>query len=172
MADQQPVAKVSPDTQGVDNLDTCANGVLGSLEKYNGEAAGVIMQGPDGKYYNTDPIDTPHDHFGMRVQLQKGWKIAGIYHTHPGQDELGQYFSTNDLAVSESLKVPSYIRFQKDGSVRRYTPGQTKTQNMAHAGDRFGMRVARGDDLSPPPSTQQSAATPTSPADPTQPKGS
>lgn len=150
MADQQPVAAVSPDTQGVDSLDTAANGVLGKLTDDTQEHAGVIMQGPDGKYYNTDPIASQHDHFGMRVQLQHGWKIAGIYHTHPGDDDLGQYFSPNDLAVSESLKIPSYIRFQKDGSVRRYTPGQTKTQNMAHTGDKFGMRVAKGDDLPAP----------------------
>jgi hypothetical protein len=146
MAD--PVASVSKDTQGVDSLDAAANGVLGKLTDENvGEQAGVIVQGPDGKYYNTDPIASGHDHFGLRVALPKGYKIAGIYHNHLGDDDLGQYFSTNDLAVSESLKVPSYVRFQKDGSVRRYTPGQTKTQTMAHAGDRFGMRVAKGDDV-------------------------
>src|SRR3569833_3202508 len=121
-----PVATVGKDTTGDDNLDGCANAVLAKLDQYNGEQSGVIMQGPDGKYYNTDPISTNHDHFGMRVQIPHGWKIAGVYHTHPGDDDLAQYFSTNDLAVSESLKVPSYIRFQKGGAVRRYTPGQTK----------------------------------------------
>jgi hypothetical protein len=157
MAEQQPVATVGQSTVGDSSIDDCIHAVMGKLTRDVGEQSGVIMQGPDGKYYNTDPISTNHDHFGMRVQIPHGWKIAGVYHTHPGDDDLGQYFSTNDLAVSESLKVPSYIRFQKDGSVRRYTPGQTKTQTMAHAGDRFGMRVAKGDDV---PAQQVAANTP------------
>jgi hypothetical protein len=126
MAEQQPVATVGQSTVGDSSIDDCIHAVMGKLTRDVGEQSGVIMQGPDGKYYNTDPISTNHDHFGMRVQIPHGWKIAGVYHTHPGDDDLGQYFSTNDLAVSESLKVPSYIRFQKDGSVRRYTQARPK----------------------------------------------
>lgn len=161
MADQNPVAGVATDAVGVTDLDGSAHGVLGTLTNDNhGEQAGVIMQAPDGKYYNTSPIASNHDHFGLRVQLQQGWKIAGVYHTHPGNDDLGQYFSPNDIAVAESLKVPSYVRFQKDGSVRKYVPGQTTTQTMNQAGNRFGMRVSRGDDV-PLPQASPALATAT-----------
>jgi hypothetical protein len=148
-------------------LDSSAKSVLDTLtDDSRGEQAGVILQSPDGKYYSTTPIaSADHNHFGMRVQLQKGWKISGIYHTHPGNDDLGQYFSTNDLAVAESLKVPSYIRFQSDGSVRKYTPGQTKTRMMSVSSERFGMRVARGDNL-PAPKLSANPPVPTAQSSP------
>lgn len=149
-----PIAKVASDSQGLDDMDSAAHGVLGGLTQDAGEQAGVILKSPDGKFHTSGPVTSAHDNFGLRIQMQKGWQLAGIYHTHPGEDELGQYFSPQDLQTAAALKVPSYVRFQKDGSVRKYVPGQTQTQQMAQVGNKFGMKVATGDAV---PAPQQNA---------------
>jgi len=79
--------------------------------------------------------------------------LSAIYHTHPGSDVNGQYFSPNDIAIAKQLAVPSYVQFLKDGSVRSYTAGKTQTQSLSTDGSRFAMtRVAHGDPLILPPS--------------------
>jgi proteasome lid subunit RPN8/RPN11 len=142
-----PTAQVDPNDTGQDDLDTSAWGALQSLDHGNTESAGLLLQHPNGQYFHTTPITSlEHDHFALRAALQKGWKIAGIYHTHPGDDADGQVFSPNDLQVAAQLKVPSYIRFLKDGAVRKYVPGQTQSQNLpSPSNPRFSRKVATGD---------------------------
>lgn len=141
---------VSPTTQGpaFESLDQAAHEVskdFGKLPKVEQSAA--LFARPDGKFtYSAAVTNSDHDNFGMRVQLPKGTTLAGIVHSHPGSDDLGQYFSSNDIDVANQLKVPSYIRFLRDDSIRRYTPGQTSTTNLRG----LGTHVATGDALNLP----------------------
>jgi len=112
------------------------------------EQSVALFLRPDGKYsYSSAVTNADHDNFGMRVQLPKGTTLAGILHGHPGNDDLGQYFSSNDINVANQLKVPSYIRFLRDDSIRRYTPGKTSTTYLRG----FGTHAATGDALNLPP---------------------
>lgn len=132
-----------------DSLDQAAHEVSRDFGKQPKiEQSAALFQRPDGKYsYSAAVTNTDHDNFGMRVQLPKGTSLAAIVHSHPGSDDLGQYFSANDIDVANQLKVPSYIRFLRDDSIRKYVPGQTATQNLRG----YGTHVATGDALVLPP---------------------
>jgi hypothetical protein len=102
---------------------------MSALSRDNLEHAGVLVKGPDGNYYATVPhCSTTPDEFAVKLKLDQGWSLAGIYHTHPGQDADAQYFSGHDVQTANAAKVPSYIRFNSDNSIRSYTPGATKVQ--------------------------------------------
>ena len=152
---------VIPLAQGpaFDSLDQAAHEVSKDFGKQPKiEQSAALFKRDDGKYlYSAAVTNADHDNFGMRVQLPKGTTLAGIVHSHPGTDDLGQYFSSNDIDIANQLKVPSYIRFLRDDSIRRYTPGQTSTANLRG----FGTHVATGDPLTLPPPT--AVATPAAP---------
>lgn len=151
-------SQVDPKSEAFEDADASAHAVLSGLGDDSQEQAGVILVSPDGRYHYTTPTTShQHDNFEVRVALQKGWKIAGIYHTHPGKDDDGQVFSPQDLEMAAKLNVPSYIRFLKDGSIRKYIPGQTSTQNKPQG--KFIRKVATGDTL-PPPQVAQALSTP------------
>ena len=141
-----PLAQIDATDPGQQDLDTSAYSVLNNLENSGHESAGLIMQHPNGQYFHTIPIPSAqHDQFAFRAALQKGWKLAAIYHTHPGADTEGQVFSPQDLQTAAQMGIPSYIKFLNDGSIRKYAPGQTKTQDQRIPGSSFTNKVAKGD---------------------------
>lgn len=146
MPNPLPAASVDPNDPGQGDLDTSAYSVLHGISDDSQESAGLLMQHPSGQYFYTTPIPSQqHDHFALRAAVQQGWKIAGIYHIHPGNDADGQLFSPDDLQMAAQLKVPSYIKFMKDGAIRKYVPGQTQSQNLPAPGNKFPRKVATGD---------------------------
>jgi hypothetical protein len=112
-----------------------------------GEKAGVILKDPEGKYRYSTTLDGTNDNFELHAAIPKGYTFAGIMHSHPGNDARGQVFSPDDIHTSTNLKVPSYISFLESGEVRKYVPGQTKTQQIADPTSRMPLNVAKGDDL-------------------------
>jgi hypothetical protein len=148
MPKQFPIVSPSPQSLKLDTLDLAANEVSKDFKKQpNIEQSAALFKGPDGKYtYSQAVTNDEHDNFGMRVQIPQGSTLAGIIHSHPGNDELAHYFSPNDISVANQLKVPSYIRFAKDDSIRRYTPGQTSTTYIRGLGD----HVSTGDKVNLP----------------------
>jgi hypothetical protein len=159
MSQSAPLVSLDPNAPVHDNIDDAAFQCLkslGNVDSANGaEQAGVIFQNSDGQFACSTPTDShDHDNFSLRAAVPKGGSIAGIFHTHLGEDDLAQVFSPKDVQVSNQLKVPSYVMFQ-GGAVRKFVPGQTKTQDMTLSGSRFPVTVARGDTVLP---TKQSAA--------------
>lgn len=145
-----PAAAVPADSPWHDNLDTAAHKAFAqSPAMQKAEQAGFMVVGPDGKYaFSNSVTQNDHDNFALRAQIDRGHKLAGIYHTHPGKDTDGQVFSPHDIEVANQLKVPSYVMFLKDGSVRKYTPGKTPTYHMNLAGSNG--TVADGDAVPAP----------------------
>lgn len=143
-----PVAARAADSTWHPDADTAATEAFKRMGAENKvENAGGIVRRDDGQHsYTTTAGQSQHDHFAVRLQFAKGEHVAGLYHNHPGADEHAGYFSPEDIELSERLKVPSYIRFD-DGTIRKYTPGVTKTETLGSS--RFGLRVARGDALTP-----------------------
>lgn len=146
----RPFPIVTPIDQGptFESLDQAAHEVSKDFGKQPDiEQSAALFKRADGRYqYSPAVTNSDHDNFGMRVQMPQGTSLAGIVHSHPGSDALGQYFSPNDLSVANQLKVPSYIRFLKDDSIRKYTPGQTSTAYLPG----LGSHVSRGDALNLP----------------------
>lgn len=168
-----PLASIPKGATGAGSIAAAAQAALTGIDHPNGnEQAGVILKGPDGKFYPTAPVSNGQDQFSLRLELQHGWSIAGIYHNHPGDNEGAQYFSPDDIRVANQFKVPSYILFAKDKAIRSYTPGQTQLSNFPDPnGSRFPLHVSRGDPLIIPQQQQAStapipAAPPVAPAAP------
>lgn len=154
---KRPTAHLDPTSPQHQSLDLAAHGFRKTLKALDdSEQAGIIYKDANGQYrYSIPTTQSEHDSFALQAAVNKDQQIAGIFHTHPGTDDLGQVFSPDDLAVANQLKVPSYVLFLKDGSLRKYIPGQTPTQQMAKMG---GSRVntlatSRGEPVQPPPTS-------------------
>lgn len=150
-----PLTQLDPTApDGHDDTDASAlQAIKGLSEQDDTEQAGLIIQGTDGKYRYTLPVtQKQHDHFLLSYTPNKGEKVAGIFHTHPGKDAAGQVFSPQDLQVADHFNVPSYVLFQSAGQVRKYVPGQTKKSLYSPSGAPLDMQhVARGDLVQVPP---------------------
>lgn len=162
-----PSVALDPNSPSFATPDAAADAVskgFGKIPKY--EQAAILIQKPDGSYaYSTVAHQKDHDNFALQAAIPHGHKLAGIVHSHPGDDDNGQVFSPHDLDVADQLKVPSFVRFLKDDSVRSYTPGKTKTSFIKQAGTKLQSRVADGDPIAqiqpaPAPVPSQPAAAP------------
>lgn len=147
-----PMTQVDPDAHESPDVDSAARDMIGRLNVDDkNEQAGLLLVSPDGKYTSTLPVSqNHHDDFTLQMQLKKGWKVAGVFHTHPSagkHDTDANYFSPGDLDTATKFKVPSYILFLGDRSVRKYVPGKSETSEIF--GPKGKLTVAKGDELPP-----------------------
>ena len=150
---------IDPDSPTYDSIDEAAHGFTDKLGKGGKEHAGVLVQTPEGKYQYSTIIEGDRDSFQLAIKIPKGCKLAGIMHSHPGDDEISQVFSPGDVTTANQLKVPSYVLFSKDNSVRKYVPGVTQTRDMQLVGLHSSQKVAQGDSLQlPQPKPDQQLA--------------
>lgn len=161
-----PLVTLDPNAQAFDSPDQAADTISKDFvdpKNVNaGEKIAVILKRPDGKYVPSTVASTGgENHSALRMQIPAGHSLAAIVHSHPGMDDAGQQFSAADLDVADKLKVPSFIRFAKDGSIRKYVPGQTKTfkvSGWSPSGSTEYQRAATGDPIAAPISESSSAA--------------
>jgi hypothetical protein len=148
MPKQFPIVGPNPQNPKFDSVDLAASEASKDFKKQpNIEQSAALFKTSDGKFsYSPSVTNEQHDNFGMRVQMPQGTTLAGFVHSHPGKDELAHYFSPDDISHANQLKVPSYIRFSNDDSLRRYTPGQTSTTYLRGLGD----HVSTGDPVKLP----------------------
>src|SRR6267142_2802439 len=144
MSEQYPSVQPNSASPLFKAADHAADMVSRGFNGAGNEQAAIIFRRPDGQHiYSTVAPQTLHDKFAIRALMPKGYQISGIVHSHLGNDSDGQLFSPDDLQTAAKMNVPSYVRFIKDGSIRKFTPGQTQTTLM---GDRLGQKkVAYGD---------------------------
>lgn len=140
-----PKAALDPTSPFFDSLDEAANAAFGRLPPGSVEQAGVLYKNTAGKFGYSIPTSQKDESFKLRAVNTPEQTLAGIFHTHPGTDSLGQVFSPNDIQIAQQLTMPSYVQFMKDGSIRSFTPGKTRTSDMMVSGTRE--RVAKGDPL-------------------------
>jgi hypothetical protein len=161
--DKLPAAALDPTSPWLPDLEAAVNEAIRRSGKIaNNEQSGVIFRNADGHFAYSIPLTSVRqDDFALRAPLAQGQSIAAIWHSHPGADELAGYFSPHDLEMADKLNVPSYIRFNSDGSIRSYTPGKTKTKSIVTGADRFATtKVARGDPVTALPPQLYAEATP------------
>jgi hypothetical protein len=152
MAKQSPQVTLDPNSPVFQTPDGAAAAVSKMFANLPGEQSAACILRPDGTYgYSTISPQQEESHFEMRVALPKDHKLACVIHSHPGNDQDGQYFSSDDIDVANKLNVPSFIRFNRDDSIRRYTPGQTKTTSIPMSGHPFGVKAAVGDQIAQEP---------------------
>ena len=140
---------VDPSSPKFDTIDQAAKALsekFGATSRNINEQAGVLFKSPDGKFQYSTGIGGSDDNFALAAQIPDQFSLAGIVHTHPGQTSDSQVFSPHDLDVANQLKLPSYVRFLKDGSTRKYIPGTTATQQFRQSGS-MPTKVAHGDAL-------------------------
>lgn len=143
---------IDPESPLFDSADQAAHALAPKLTTGGLEHAGVLIQTAEGKYQYSTLIQGDRDSFALAAKLPKGAKLAGIVHSHPGDEDMSQVFSPGDVTIANQLKIPSYVRFLKDGSVRKYVPGETATRQIQLAGSRAWQKVADGDPV-PVPNT-------------------
>lgn len=76
------------------------------------EYGGLVGSNPDGTFYLLEnaPMRGERDKLAIRQRTRrKGDKVAGIYHSHPGEDRLAELFSETDVLSAGALGVPSAI---------------------------------------------------------------
>lgn len=144
-----PAVTLDPNSPTFKTPDGAADAVSQGFAQQPGEQAAVVIRRPDGTYGYSTTTSQQQEGFTLRALLPKGHTLAAIVHSHPGDDDRGQVFSTDDLNTAAQLNVPSYIRFDHDNSIRKYTPGTTKTQKTTMSGDKFGVNTAVGDPIAP-----------------------
>lgn len=143
LKDKVPLAAADPTSATYGDLDSAARGFYDHIGDYDhkAEEAGVLYADADGKYHYSIPTAQKDDGFKLRA----AGKMAGIFHTHPGNDQDAGYFSPGDVDTANQLKVPSYIYFEGAKDMRKFVPGTTKTHSELIAGQR--LNVAKGDPL-------------------------
>ena len=143
-----PTAALDPTSPWLPDLDTAVmEAIKHSGSVANNEQSGVIFKNADGHYAYSIPLTSARqDDFALRAQVAKGHTLAAIWHSHPGEDDLAGYFSPQDLNIANKLNLPSYIRFNKEGVVRRYTPGKSATTSVNKGTGKYdNVKVSRGD---------------------------
>lgn len=148
--DPQAVAYGSPDEAAA----AISTGFIDPKNKSAPERIAVILKRPDGQYVPSTVAVSDSGHSSqLRVAVPKGHALAGLVHSHPGDDDTSLQFSDDDLNVADQLKVPSYVRFAKDDNIRKYVPGESKTFKVTGNDARGGIqyqRASTGDPLSLP----------------------
>lgn len=142
------------------SMDEAADAVSKAFPSASNEKSAVIIKKPDGTYGYSTVAEGQDEHFALSAMLPKGYTLAGIVHSHPGNDSQAGYFSPDDMNTAQGLNVPSYVRFDSDSSIRKYIPGQSKTTSIpALDNPRALQKVAYGDPvtLSPPPAPPEVA---------------
>lgn len=162
----RPVVQLDSSSDTYDDLDDAATAFATKIRQPKGdsgnEQGGVIFRRPDGKYQLSAPTSGMHDAMEFAARFPQGYSIAALVHSHPTTMESGQYFSPRDIAVAKQLNVPSYIQFDKDDAIRRYTPGKTVVFQQGDVGGPGFAQATRGDPvLGQVPITAQRVQAPT-----------
>lgn len=147
--DPNASAYKSPD----DAADDVSKGFLDPKNPQQGERIAVIVKRPDGMY-SPSTVTEPQggDSSALAIGLPQGYALAGIVHSHPGRDATSREFSQDDIDTANALKVPSFIRFARDGSIAKFVPGQSKVFNVAAQdmhGNNTTARASYGDPITP-----------------------
>jgi hypothetical protein len=160
---KSPIAHLDPTSPWLPDRDAIvAEAIRRWAKDGNTETSGVIFKNADGNYAYSIPLTSArHDEFALRAQLPKGQTLGAILHSHPGNDDLAGYFSPHDVQMADKLGIPSYIRFDSDGSLRSYMPGKTKTSiRRTGAGQFDTAKVSRGDPVTALPASLYAETTP------------
>jgi hypothetical protein len=127
------------------DIDKVAATALLRLPPEKREQGGVLYKNGAGEYcYSTfGPGDETK--FKLTAQIPDDATLAGLYHSHPGSGgEVGKFqkkaspakHSSLDAEVAGRLRVPSYIRVDQSGEIRRLDPGQRHNMVVrANVGD-------------------------------------
>ncbi len=132
MSKKIPVAMLDKSCVWVDEKDAAALTGLEGLPYGQKEYARAIFQRPDGKFCWSEAIPGTRDDFAFATDPKAG-KLAGIMHTHHGDQE--NEFSPGDVRTAETLRKTSYIRANESGNVHKYEPGVDKPKRQGRVRD-------------------------------------
>lgn len=141
-----PLAVLDPTCKWTTDKDQTAVSALNNIAATNREEGGAIFQNEKGEYCYSIPVGSGQaGKFTLRARSTPEQKLVGIYHTHPegGLDGQDQNFSSDDVEMADQLKMASYIKALKDGTIKKYEPGVTPTKRFK-GGGRLAQKVSDG----------------------------
>lgn len=145
-ADQvaQALAELDPESGWYADVDLAAIAALDRIAASNLEHGGVLFKRKaDGSYGYSTAVPGERERFTARARFHPDeYELAGLYHTHPGED--AAFFSPHDVDIAKQMRLPSFIKILEMGDVRRFTPGKTKTKSKRMSG-LASARIAEGD---------------------------
>jgi hypothetical protein len=132
-----PVALLDGSCVWVPEKDAAALAGLAKFPDGDKEFAGAIYQNDKGEFCYSQPVPGTESNFAFRPDTSNGMRLAGLLHTHPGNDaKEAATFSADDVAVADRLGRDSYIRANRTGEVRAYRPGTTPVDAVRKGGSR------------------------------------
>ncbi len=137
LREKVPLAVLDPTCKWTTSKDQAAVEALNRAMAGTHEVGGAIFQNEKGEYCYSIPVGNARSrNFKLRAQSSPQQKLASIYHVHPpeGAEEESQYFSPDDIRTANQLKMASYIKVLRDGAIKKYEPGITRTKKLAHRG--------------------------------------
>ena len=138
-----PEAVLAPDAAAYASVDDAAHAALlvAMPVSQSHEHGGVVLES-EGVYYFTTPVTNGRTgEIAFAVLLPSTHRIAGIYHTHPDENEDSVKFSANDVAQAKARGARSYIGVMRDRSIRVFDPKTMSTQRFI----RSGSMLSRGE---------------------------
>lgn len=139
-----PVSRLRPGAPAYASADAAAIAGLRDSKRASTsyEYGGAILSNGT-RFFATVPV-TNNDPGRVRyvVSVPRGFRVAGVYHTHPLRSSEGQWFSPGDVAQARALRASSYLGAMDERTVRHFDPRTMRTERVRHGGS--SIVVARG----------------------------
>jgi hypothetical protein len=116
-ADELPITRItdSPDYATVQDAACAALDRIAHPLSENEFGGAIVLH--DGKYFYTEAVSTSDENgLDFRIQMHRGDKLVGMYHTHPAESNYTYSqltrlaaFSIGDIVIARKLNVLSYM---------------------------------------------------------------
>lgn len=122
--------------------------IFATTSESSNEWAGVIVQ-IGNQYFYTCPVNSGEfATFNIRVAFPTNGKLVALYHSHPGTEYSGEYFSPSDVQIATELKLPSYIGVETSHNIHRFVPGKDPTSAYTNSISHISQgRIATGNKI-------------------------
>lgn len=125
-----PVATLDPTCKWVSSKDQAAVDAFNATPPGKLEQSGAIYKNKEGEFCYSVPVPGKEKSFQFKTDQSGGLKFDGIYHTHPssGHNDFGvssDNFSPDDVAIANRMNRDSYIRVDRTGETKKFSPGVT-----------------------------------------------
>lgn len=142
---KQRATELDPTSPWFQTSDLAAVAALNAIADAEKEHGGVLFKNADGLYGYSVPVPGSGHDFELRARFNpKLYSLAGIYHTHPPDDD-SHLFSPSDIDMAARLKLLSYIKVLSNGEIRRFDPATSDASRDRRSVARRRLVTSEGD---------------------------
>lgn len=143
-----PISSATSSSPTFDDVSNAAIYGMSQIPQENVEYGGSIVKCGD-KIVTTEPV-TENQQLSVQYEtsVPKSFgkcDIVGYYHSHPKSAPMPEYFSSADVMLARSAKVPVYMLNQQNGEMRVFVPKKTSTTALKISGHL--VLVSKGEEI-------------------------